>query len=86
MGETNPPPAKTEVEVPQKTEPIVQNVVPKTEEAGDAGFGNFADFDESATKQTPTKASGDDDGFGDFGDFKDGPTADKKETPVDEFE
>ena len=50
MGETNPPPAKTEVEVPQKTEPIVQNVVPETEEAGDAGFGNFADFDESATK------------------------------------
>jgi len=86
MGETNPPPATPEVEVPQKTEPIVQNIVPSAQEADDVGFGGFGDFDQDVQEHTPKKASGDGDGFGDFGDFKDGPTADKKETPVDEFE
>lgn len=87
MGETKPPPAQPEVEVPtQKTEPIVQNVVHQTEEVDNIGFGNFTDFDQDVQKLTPKKASGDDDGFGDFGDFKDGPTADKKEAPIDEFD
>lgn len=86
MGETNPPSAAPEVEVPQETEPAVQNIVSPAKEVDDDGFGGFGDFDQDVQKHTPKKASGDDDGFGDFGDFKDGPTADKKETPVDEFE
>ena len=50
------------------------------------GFGDFTDFNQNAQKHTPKKETSDDDGFGDFGDFKDGPTAEKKETLVEEFE
>ena len=45
MGETNPPPSKPEVEVPQSTEPIVQHAVIPAQEADNIGFGTFADFD-----------------------------------------